>query len=139
MRRLFLAVALAAPLVAALPALAQHFTTAAEIRPILEATRASWLALRSWQGSELMYFTHLESWRWGMAEVRYAVNSTAAAHVRHMPPCQIGTAQPNAILADRLPYAELPGDALQTVTVVVVLKDGTELRQDHARAQILMP
>ncbi|WP_028029825.1 hypothetical protein [Gemmobacter nectariphilus] len=139
MRRLSRAVALAAPLVAAQPALAQHFTSAAQIRPILEATRASWLALRPWEGKELLYFTHLESWRCGMAEVRFSVNSTEAARVWEMPPCLTGTAQPNAIPADRLPYADLPADALQTVTVIVVLKDGTELRQDYARAQILMP
>lgn len=129
----------AAGLLAATPAMAQQFTTAAEIRPILEATRASWLALRPWDGKELLYFTHLESWRCGMAEVRFSVNSSAATRVWDMPPCQIGTAQPNAIPADRLPFAELPPDALQTVTVVVVLVDGTELRQDYTRANILMP
>lgn len=129
----------AAGLLAATPAMAQQFTTAAEIRPILEATRASWLALRPWDGKELLYFTHLESWRCGMAEVRFSVNSSAATRVWDMPPCQIGTAQPNAIPADRLPFAELPPEALQTVTVVVVLADGTELRQDYTRANILMP
>lgn len=129
----------AAGLLAATPAMAQQFTTAAEIRPILEATRASWLALRPWDGKELLYFTHLESWRCGMAEVRFSVNSSAATRVWDMPPCQIGTAQPNAIPADRLPFAELPPEALQTVTVVVVLANGTELRQDYTRANILMP
>ncbi|GGE02326.1 hypothetical protein SAMN05421774_101461 [Gemmobacter megaterium] len=129
----------AAGLLAATPAMAQQFTTAAEIRPILEATRASWLALRPWDGKELLYFTHLESWRCGMAEVRFSVNSSAATRVWDMPPCQTGTAQPNAIPADRLPFAELPPEALQTVTVVVVLADGTELRQDYTRANILMP
>ena len=123
----------------AAPACAQSFTTGAEIRPILEATRTSWVALRRWDGKDLLYFTHLESWRCGMAEVRFSVNSTAATRVWDMPPCLTGTASPNAIPADRLPFAELPADALQTVTVVVVLDDGTELRQDYARAGILMP
>lgn len=139
MHRLILAAALVAPLIGAQPALAQQFTTAEQIRPILEATRSSWIALRPWEGKELLYFTHLESWRCGMAEVRFSVNSTAAGRVWEMPPCLTGTAQPNAIPAERLPYAELPADALQTVTVIVVLKDGTELRQDYTRAQILMP
>lgn len=134
-----LALALCAALLAPLPLAAQSFTTAAEIRPILEATRSAWLALRKWDGKELLYFTHLESWRCGMAEVRFSVNSTAAARVWDMPPCLTGTASPNAIPEGRLPYAELPAEALQTVTVVVVLSDGTELRQDYTRAQILMP
>ncbi|WP_323041730.1 hypothetical protein [Gemmobacter sp.] len=129
----------AAALLAATPAWPQSFTTAAEIRPIIEATRAAWVALRPWDGKELLYFTHLESWRCSMAEVRFSVNSSAATRVWQMLPCLTGTAQPNAIPADRLPYTELPAGALQTVTVVVVLADGTELRQDYARARILMP
>ena len=131
--------ALSVALLAPLPLAAQSFTTAAEIRPILEATRSAWLALRRWEGKELLYFTHLESWRCGMAEVRFSVNSGAAARIWDMPPCLTGTASPNAIPEGRLPYAELPAEALQTVTVVVVLSDGTELRQDYTRAQILMP
>lgn len=136
MRSLTLAALLA---LCAAPAQAQHFTTAAEIRPILEATRASWIALRPWQGQELLYFTHLASWRCGMAEVRFSVNSSAATRVWQMPPCLTGTAQPNAIPADHLPYTELPAEAVRTVTVVVVLQDGTELRQDFERAAILIP
>jgi hypothetical protein len=101
-----LAGALAAAAAAALPAVpaaGQQFTTAAEVRPILEATRGAWLALRPWDGQELLYFTHLESWRCGIAEVRFSVNSTAAGRVWQMDPCFEGTAQPNAIAADRLP------------------------------------
>jgi hypothetical protein len=120
------------------PALAQQFTTAAEVRPILEATRANWVALRRWDGKELLYFTHLEAWRCGMVQVRYAVNGGAELPW-DMPPCLTGTPSPNAIPADRLPFTDLPAEALQTVTVVVVLADGTELRQDYARAAILMP
>ena len=131
-------VLIAALLALGLPAQAQTFTTAAEIMPILEATRANWVALRPWDGKELLYFTHLESWRCGIAEVRFSVNSTAATRAWTMDPCFEGTAQPNAIAADRLPYTDLPADLAQTVSVLVILKDGTELRQDYARAQILM-
>ncbi len=131
--------ALFAALLQPLALSAQSFTTAAEIRPILEATRGAWVALRQWEGKELLYFTHLESWRCGMAQVRFSVNSTAAARVWDMPPCLTGTPSPNAIPEGRLPYTELPAEALQTLTVVVVLADGTELRQDYTRARILMP
>jgi len=119
-------------------AMAQSFTIAAEVKPILEMTRMNWVALRPWDGQELLYFTHLESWRCGIAEVRFSVNSTAATRVWDMDPCFEGTAQPNAIAAERLPYTALPADLVQSVTVVVILKDATELRQDFSRAQILM-
>jgi hypothetical protein len=36
-------------------------------------------------------------------------------------------------------YTELPAGLVESVSVVVVLDDGSELRQDYARAQILMP
>jgi len=134
-----IAALVAAALAAAPPVSAQSFTTAAEVRPILEMTRGSWVALRKWEGKELLYFTHLENWRCGMAEVRFSVNSGAAGRVWEMPPCQHGTAQPNAIPADRLPFTELPADLVETVTVVVAFDDGTELRQDYTRADILMP
>ena len=135
MIRLALALALIAPL----PLAAQSFTTAAEIRPILEATRSAWVALRRWDGKELLYFTHLESWRCGMTQVRFSVNAATADRVWTMPPCLTGTPSPNAIPADRLPFTDLPAEALQSLTVVVILSDGTELRQDYSRAQILMP
>ncbi len=117
---------------------AQTFTTAAEVRPILEATRSSWIALRPWDGQELLYFTHLESWRCGLSQIRYAING-GAEQAWETDPCFEGTAQPNAISADRLPFMRLPADHLQSATVVLTLDDGTEMRHDFARAAILMP
>lgn len=119
-------------------AAAQGFTTAAEVRPILEATRAAWVALRPWDGAELLYFTHLESWRCGIAEIRYAVNG-AAPQVWPVEPCFEGTATPNAIGADRLPFTRLPAGEAQTVSVWLVLDDGTPMEATFARAAILTP
>lgn len=118
-------------------AAAQGFTTAAEVRPILEATRAAWVALRPWDGQELLYFTHLESWRCGIAAIRYAVNGETLRDWTP-DPCFEGTAQPNAIAADRLPYSALPAGQLRVVSVILTLDDGTEMRQDFARDAILM-
>lgn len=124
----------------AMPAMSQTFTTAAEIKPILQATRANWVALREFDGSDLLYFTHLESWRCGLSEVRFSVNSTAATTLREMEPCYEGTAQPNALTLDgHLPYILLPLGMTETVSVVVVFDDGSEDRMDYDRKAILMP
>ncbi|MFN7223608.1 MAG: hypothetical protein ACK4MS_06300 [Paracoccaceae bacterium] len=124
----------------AMPAFAQPFSTAAEVKPILQATRANWVALREYDGKDLLYFTHLESWRCGLSEVRFSVNSTAATKTREMEPCYDGTAQPNALTLDgHLSYIVLPLGMTETVSVVVVYDDGSEDRMDYDRKAILMP
>jgi len=120
--------------------MAQGFTTAAEVKPILQATKANWVALRDYDGNDLLYFTHLESWRCGLKEVRFSINSTAATKVWEMEPCYEGTTQPNALKLDgHLPYTVLPQGMTNTVSVVVVYDDGTEDRADFDRSAILMP
>ena len=121
-------------------AMAQGFTTAAEVKPILQATKANWVALREYDGNDLLYFTHLESWRCGLGAVRFSINSSAATQLREMEPCYEGTPQPNALkLEDHLPYVVLPMGMTQTVTIVVVYDDGSEDRADFERGAILMP
>jgi hypothetical protein len=124
----------------ATPLMGQSFTTAAEVKPILQATKASWVALREYDGNDLLYFTHLESWRCGVSEVRFSVNSGAAGKIWEMEPCYEGEAQPNALkLQDHLPYTTLPLGMVNAVSVVVVYDDGSEDRMDYARKAILMP
>lgn len=136
-RRGMMAAALA---LAAGAAQAQGFTTAAEVRPILEATRANWVALREYDGQDLLYFTHLIAWRCGLNGVTFSVNDDSAAMPWIMEPCHEGTAQPNAIMAEGiLPYVALPLGRVRSVTVAVELDDGTVLRQGFDRAAVLMP
>ena len=117
-----------------------NFTTAGEVRPILEATRANWVAIRDFDGQDLLYFTHLEAWRCGLTEIRFSVNSAAAARVWEVEPCYEDTAQPNAIKLDgRVPYLQLPQGMISSVTVAVVYDDGEEDIQTFARQDILLP
>jgi len=121
-------------------AAAQSFTTAAEVRPILAMTKPAWLALAVMDGRDLLYFTHLESWRCGVAELRYSVNSPAADLVRAMEPCYRDGPEPNALkLEGHLPYLSLPEGSVQSVAVVVIYDDGVSDRIDVTRADILMP
>ena len=120
--------------------LAQNFTTAAEVKPILAATRASWVAVREFDGNDLVYFTHLESWRCGLSQIRFSVNSAAAATIWETEPCYEDAAQPNALkLEEHLPYIVLPLGMVQTLSVVVVYDDGSEERAEFTRQQVLMP
>lgn len=122
------------------PATAQQFTTAAEVRPILEMTTANWVAVREWDGQDLVYFTHLLAWRCGLTAVRFSVNSTKSDHVWPMEPCYEGTASPNAIKAEQfLPYVALPLRSVDQIAVVLEMDDGTFLKASFERAQVLIP
>ena len=116
-----------------------QFTTAVEVKPILQATKANWVAVREYEGRDLLYVTHLLSWRCGMHQVRYAIND-GPMQVWPLPPCLMGTAQPNAIRAeDGLPYQVFGLGSVGSVTVEILFDDLTTDSARFDRAQVLMP
>jgi hypothetical protein len=127
-----------AAITCAVPALAQQFTTAAEVKPILSATKANWVALREYDGKDLLYFTHLLAWRCGLDAVHYSVNGESEKQWRSEP-CYESEVQPNAIKAtDVLPFIGLPLQSVQSVAVRVIYDDGSEETAKFQRASILM-
>lgn len=116
-----------------------QFTTATEVRPILGVTRGSWVAVREYDGQDLLYVTHLMAWRCGLVGMRYAVNG-GALQEWPLPECHIGTAAPNALLPeDGLPYVSHPLGSIQSVSIELIYDDlGTETAQ-FERAAVLMP
>jgi hypothetical protein len=116
---------------------AQSFTTSEEVRPILEATRASWVALGAGGGSDLLYFTHLAAWRCGIAGASYRLNGAAADVPFDLEPCYRDTAQPNAIKG--LPFVTLPADSVASVVVTVQYPDGSSDTAKYERRDILLP
>lgn len=116
-----------------------RFTTAGEVRPILGMTKANWVALREYDGQDLLYVTHLMAWRCGLHEVRYAVNG-GPMQVWPMPPCQEGTAQPNAIRTeDGLPFVAFGLGEVQSVRVELLYDDLSEDSHEVLRQDVLMP
>lgn len=118
---------------------AQSFTTAAEVKPILTATKPQWIAVREWEGQDLIYFTNLLAWRCGLASVRYAVNGGELVALP-LEPCHEDSATPNALLAeDVLPYVTYPLGSVETVTVSVTYDDDTPDEASYERKSVLMP
>ncbi|CUH76500.1 hypothetical protein [Tropicibacter naphthalenivorans] len=116
-----------------------RFTTALEIKPIMQATRANWLAVREYDGQDLVYVTHLWSWRCGLVAIHYAVND-APLEPWPLPACHEDTASPNAILPeDGLPYRSYPLSSVQTVTVELIYDDLTTEKATFNRQGALIP
>jgi hypothetical protein len=119
---------------------AENFTTAAEVKPILTATKPQWIAVREYDGRDLLYFTNLLAWRCGVDVVAYGLNGAAPQTVLAMEPCY-DEAQPNALKMDQgvLPYIEEELGSVQSVTVSVTFDDGTIEEGSYERKAVLIP
>lgn len=116
-----------------------RFTTAVEVRPILQATKNSWVAVRDYDGQDLVYFTHLLAWRCGLLQVRYAIND-GDEKAFDLPPCYENEAQPNAIKAeDGLIFVAYPRNHVQRIDVTVVYDDLLEEAVALDRLGMLLP
>ena len=126
-------------ILAALPGWAQNMTTAAEVKPILVATKGSWIAVREWDGQDLIYFTQILSWRCGLDQILFSVNGGEAQEFP-AEPCHEDTGQPNALkMEEVLPYAVAALGSVQTVAVSLLFDDGTIEGASFERAAVLMP
>ena len=131
MRHLFFTVAMF--LAGITPSLAQ-MTEAAQIRPILDATKANWIAVRKWEGEDLIYFTHLEAWRCGLDGVKFGVNTDIPDQVWELAPCD--ESNPNALPADYLPFTNFELDSIKSVIVEMTYDDGKTDTVSFQRADI---
>ncbi len=105
------------------------FTTATEVKPILNATKANWVALRGYGGNDLVYVTHLWAWRCGLSAMALSINDGPMKDMP-LPDCHMEHASPNAILEeDGLPYLTFEQGSVERVTVQITYDD---LSQDTA-------
>lgn len=99
---------------------------AAQIRPILNATKGQWVAVREWQGQDLVYFTHLLTWRCGLNKIQYSVNSNAANKNWSFIPCDETAENPMALPPGQKIYTGFDLNSVQTVTVKITYDDGAQ-------------
>ncbi len=119
-------------------ALAQ-MVDATTIRPILEATKGNWIGVRNWEGQDLLYFTHLESWKCGLSAIRYGINSAEATEVYEFELCADDEAAPSPIATDKLPYLVFEENSIEMVTITLVYDDGAEQTESFERASVQIP
>jgi hypothetical protein len=117
-----------------------QFTTAGEVKPILSMTKQSWVAVREYDGKDIVYFTNLLAWRCGVAQISYQINDGVET-VFDAEPCQLDYATPNAMvdIENFLPYIEAPLKSVESVRVHVIYDDLSEDEVTVTRKEVLMP
>ncbi len=114
------------------------FLTAAEVKPILNATKANWIAVREYDGKDLLYFTHLLSWRCGLEAVHYGINSDVANLALPLVPCDEEAARPGAVPDNQPIFAEFGLKAIYFVTIKLMYDDGTTDQMTFKRKAVQM-
>ena len=115
------------------------FTTAAEVKPILSMTKPNWVAVRDYDGKDLLYFTNLLAWRCGLHQISYGVNG-AAEQPLEFEECHLETGQPNALTMETLmPFLTFDAGSIESLSVTVIYDDGTTDTATYQRSDILMP
>lgn len=121
-------------LIVAAPVQAQRFTTQEEVQPILEMTRANWIAVGTATGQDLLYFSHILGWRCGLSHLRYRVNGAAEMTDFEMEPCYTELMTPNSIR--ELPFVAFGLNTLEEIEVELEFPDGQVMRETFPRAAI---
>ena len=115
------------------------FTTAAEVKPILQATKGNWVAVRDYDGKDWLYVTHIWSWRCGLKAMAISVNDETMQNWP-LPPCHEQYTTPNAVLeGDGLPVLTFRQGSVRTITIQVVYDDLSMDVATFERGNVLIP
>lgn len=115
------------------------FTTAAEVKPIMNATKGSWVAVREYNGQDLLYVTHIWSWRCGMHAMAISVNDEPMQNWP-LPECHMKYTTPSAILEDDgLPYLAFRLGSVNKIDIQIVYDDLSMDAASFDRGNILIP
>ena len=99
-----------------------------QMKQVLNMTQSNWVSFRDFNGKQLIYFTHLESYTCGIKEVRYSINSDDLDKVWELQPCD--TKNPMAVTKDII-YLAMPRGTAKSIAVQVTFADGTKSEIVH--------
>ena len=117
-----------------------QFLSAAEVKPILEMTQGNWVGVRLYDGNDLLYFSHLVTFRCGLEEVFFGLNGEIPSAPLPMEPCHEGTAAPASMDPIKYPpYMTFPAGSVHSVTLMMMYDDGDIQEVTFERAQIQIP
>jgi len=99
-------------------------------KKILPTIKNSWASFRDFNGRQLIYFTILESYRCGIKEVRYSLNSDALDKTWKLQPCDLKN--PHAVTTDK-PYISMPLGTAKSIAVQLTFSDGSKSEIVHKK------
>lgn len=116
------------------------FTTAAEVGPILQMTKDSWVAVREYDGQDWVYFSHILSWRCGLKGMKYSINEEPLKDLE-LPECHMKYKQPNALIDDDVLVGVQTYDlgSVKSIRVDLLLDNLTTQSATVQRENILIP
>ena len=94
-----------------------------QMKQILNMTQNNWVSFRDFNGKQLIYFTHLESYTCGIKEVYYSINSDKLDKVWELQSCN--PKNPMAVTKDII-YLTMPLGTAKSIAVQVTFADDTK-------------
>jgi len=95
----------------------------AQIKQILNMTRSNWISFRNFNGRQLIYFTHLETYTCGIKEVHYSINSNALDKTWTLQPCN--PQKPGVVEKERI-WLSFPLNSVKSAAVQLTFADGSK-------------
>jgi len=99
-----------------------------QMKQILNMTQKNWVSFRDFNGKQLIYFTHLESYTCGIKEVRYSINSDILDEIWELQPCDLKN--PMTVTKDLI-YLTMPLGTAKSIAVQVTFADDTKSEIVH--------
>ncbi|MBY6153625.1 hypothetical protein KUV47_10415 [Vannielia litorea] len=119
---------------------AENFTTAAEVRPILETIKDKWIAIRVEGNEDYVFFTPIVSWRCGVDSVQFGFNDEPPTRALEMAECHTEFSNPNVMVdGDPIPLVTAPANTVESVTIRMMYDDGSLSESIIPRKQVLIP
>ena len=95
----------------------------AQMKQILNMTKSSWVSFRDFNGKQLIYFTHLESYTCGIKEVKYSIDSDKLDKIWTLQPCD--TKNPMAVTKPK-PYLSLKLNSAKSIALKITFVDDSK-------------
>ena len=116
------------------------FTTAAEVGPILTMTKGNWAAVREYDGQDLVYFSHIFSWRCGLKGAKFSINGEPLKDLP-MPDCHMKYQQPNSIIDDEalMTFQRFELGSVKSIRIDLLLDNLTVQSNTLLRENIMIP